>query len=286
MATALGVLGLCGLAYFTGHMHGSSHSAAALPQQARSTDAHPTPQPRRSTSLHSSETEPQSPAAKATPSFPNPAPPPQPLHTSETIRATADALPDLLAAWDARVAEDLFGDIDLDTLEKKLAWMHEQVGRCDAGTPMTSGNASQGRFSYVCERGVVEAGFSMSDPDASNIANMRAGVRDVDPPPEVSDAAADVVDLIEAWDDDAFEERFSDSFRDKLGASMPDFTEELRDELGSCSVGPVDLASHSGALFVLDCDTGRRTMVVALDEQHRIRALRVVPLRRDPGQAD
>ncbi|MBV1857852.1 MAG: hypothetical protein KUG77_05520, partial [Nannocystaceae bacterium] len=66
----------------------------------------------------------------------------------------------------------------------------------------------------------------------------------------------------------------------------PDFTEGLRDELGSCSVGPVDLASHSGALFVLDCDTGRRTMVVALDEQTRIRALRVVPLRRDPAQAE
>ena len=216
-------------------------------------------------------------------SFPTRSRSPQPLHTSETIRATADALPDLLAGWDTGVARDLFGDADLEAIEEKLAWMHERVGRCNSGTPMTSGSASSGRFSYVCERGVLEAGFLVSDPDADSITNMRAGIRDLEPPAQVSAAAKDVTDLIDTWDDDAFEDRFAQSFRDKLGATMPSFTEGLREELGSCSVGPVDLASPDGALFVLDCELGRRTMVVSLDDENRIRALRVVPLRRDPS---
>ena len=63
---------------------------------------------------------------------------------------------------------------------------------------------------------------------------------------------------------------------------MPNFTRGLREELGACAVGPVDLASQRGALFVLDCELGRRTMVVSLDEHDRIRGLRVTPLRRDP----
>lgn len=205
---------------------------------------------------------------------------------SETIRATADAFPDLLAGWDAGVAEDLFGDADLKALEEKLAWMHDRVGRCGSATPMTSGSASSGRFSYVCERGVVEAGFMVSDPDEDSIAKMRAGVRDMEPPPEVSAAAKGVAELIESWDDTAFEQRFADGFRKKLGANMPNFANGLREELGACSVGPVDLASQHGALFVLDCELGRRTMVVSLDDQSRIRGLRVVPLRRDPAAAN
>jgi len=63
---------------------------------------------------------------------------------------------------------------------------------------------------------------------------------------------------------------------------MPAFAERLRDELGTCEVGPLDLGGPTGALFVLDCEHGRRTMVVNVDDDHRIRGLRVVPLRRDP----
>ncbi len=151
---------------------------------------------------------------------------------------------------------------------------------------MGSGSASQGRFEYVCERGVVEAGFAVSDPDADSLAKMRCGVQDVEPPQAVSTAATNMVNLIESWDPDAFEDAFAEGFRAKLGAGMPDFAQRLRDELGACSVGPVDLASPHGALFVLDCEMGRRTMVVSVNDENQIKALRVVSLRRDPSQSE
>lgn len=280
MTISAGALALCAVAYAWGRSDGSKSAAShtAPPMTAQRA----TPLAGRDASL-----QPRAASARPRQKPPPPAailrPPPAPLHTSETIRATADAFPDLLAAWDPGVAEDLFGDADLQALEGKLAWMNERVGRCDSATPMTSGSASSGRFSYVCERGVVEAGFMVADPEDDSVTKMRAGVRDLEPPPEVSAAAEGVTDLIESWDDEAFEERFADGFRDELGANMPNFTKGLREELGACSVGPVDLASQHGALFVLDCELGRRTMVVSLDEQGLIRALRVVPLRRDPS---
>ena len=204
------------------------------------------------------------------------------LHPSDTIVAAADALPDLLASWDAGVAETLFDDVDLDALERKLAWMRDRVGRCGAPAPMGTGTESSARFSYVCEHGVLEAQFAAPDPDATTVSGMRSGIRDVAPSPEVTTAGETVTKLVEAWDPDTFEAAFADGFREKLGAKMPTFAEEVREELGACTLGPVDLGGPSGALFVLDCEHGRRTMMIDLDDDQRIRALKVVPLRRDP----
>ena len=204
------------------------------------------------------------------------------LHPSDTIVAAADALPDLLATWDAGVAETLFDDIELGALEQQLAWMHARVGRCGPPAPMGNATASSGRFAYVCEHGVVEASFAASDPSATSVARMRAGVRDAAPPAPVSAAGDTFAALIDDWNPDTFDAQFSNHFRAKLGEGMPDFARSLRDKLGACALGPVDLASSTGAVFVLDCDNGRRTMVVNLDEDQRIGGLKVVPLRRDP----
>ncbi len=214
---------------------------------------------------------------------PKPEPNAAQLHPSDTIVAAADAFPDLLASWDAGVVATLFDNVDLDGLERELAWMRERVGRCGPPTPMGNNSESRGRFAYVCEQGVLEAEFAASDPDATTVSGMRGGVRDVEPVPEVSNAGETFTTLIDAWDPDIFEARFSDRFREKLGANMPRFAERLREELGSCELGPVDLAGPTGALFVLDCEHGRRTMVIGLDEGQRISGLKVVPLRRDPG---
>lgn len=208
------------------------------------------------------------------------------LHPSAAVVAAADAFPDLLQRWDAGVAESLFGeDMDLERVRNQLAWMRERVGECGPPAPMASGTATSARFSFVCERGVVEALLGVADPEAETVSHMRTGVRDTAPPPRVHDAGSRYTALIEAWDPETFEHSFAQSFRDKLGDGMPEFTERLRDKLGACEIGPVDLASATGAVFVLDCEHGRRTIALELNDEDRIRALRVTPLRRDPTEA-
>ena len=112
--------------------------------------------------------------------------------------------------------------------------MRDQVGRCGAPAPMGTGTQSSARFSYVCERGVVEAQFAAPDPDATTVSGMRTGVRDLEPAPQVTAAGETVTDLLEDWDPDSFEAAFADSFREKLGENMPIFTKEVRETLGDC----------------------------------------------------
>lgn len=279
---AAGTLGLCMLSYFAGAAQAREQVASASPQPLRvSESARPAERDRTETTQKARDDDPA-----AAPSLPPACPKPLPtarLHPSETIVAAADALPDLLREWDRGVAESLFDeDVDLDAIEAQLAWMRDKVGQCGAAAPMNSGTESSARFVFVCERGVVEAQFAASDPDAATVAQVRTGVRDAQPPQAVSEAGGRFTDLIETWNPDTFQSTFSENFREKLGEGMPDFAERLRDKLGTCEVGPVDLAGANSALFVLDCENGRRTMTVKLDDEQRISGLRVVPLRRDP----
>ncbi len=276
---AAGTLGLCVLSYFAGAAQAQEQVQNASPRSSRLPESVRPAEPDRTVPRPSTH-------EAAEPSLPPVCPKPLPsarLHPSETIVAAADALPDLLREWDRGVAESLFDeDVDLDAIEAQLTWMRDKVGQCGSAAPMHSGTESSARFVFVCERGVVEAQFAASDPDAATIAQARIGVRDAEPPRAVSDAGGRSTDLIETWDADTFESTFSDSFRERLGEGMPDFAERLRDKLGTCEVGPVDLAGANSALFVLDCENGRRTMTVKLDDERRISGLRAVPLRRDP----
>ena len=279
---AAGTLGLCVLSYLAG--------AAQARQEEMPARSRPAADGQSASAVRARELAPPAPGGGdvATPQPRLPpacpiSPPSARLHPSETIVAAADAWPDLLREWDLGVAESLFDDdLDLDEVEAQLAWIRDNVGQCGSAAPMNSGNESSARFVFVCERGVVEAQFATSDPDATTVSQVRSGVRDIPPPEAVSDAGGRFTDLIDTWDPEAFESTFADSFREKLGEGMPDFAERLRDTLGKCAVGPVDLAGPNGALFVLDCENGRRTMTVKVNDEGRISGLRVVPLRRGP----
>ena len=283
MVVGVGGLAVCG-AFFGGALYGRQGPAArrATPEctSRGGTTSEPDARPVITRVV-------QAPTPSG-PAQPRDCPPADPADTSslrpsDTLTAAADAFPDLLAHWDAGVAEGLFEGLDLERVQRQLAWMHDRVGDCGPPSPMGTGNESSARFAFVCERGVVEAGFGVSDPESDVITRMRTGVRDIAPPPEVTTAGSNYTNLIENWSADDFEAQFADSFREKLGEGMPGFSERLRDKLGKCSLGPVDLASATGALYVLDCEHGRRTMAVELNDENRIRALSIKPLRRDPS---
>jgi hypothetical protein len=163
---------------------------------------------------------------------------PPPLERSELEQA-AYALQQLQNGSDMFVVH--FSDKWLGSpLIERMAWFREAIGTCDRFEPYRSHGPKRARFLYHCERGQLEAFIRLDDH--GRVATLLTGARGVAPPAQVRAAA----------------QRWLDSPAGEAAAK-------------GCRIDRVDLGSLSGALFVLVCPTGEKTLKLELDRHGEVR---------------
>lgn len=130
-------------------------------------------------------------------------------------------------------------------LAERMAWFREALGTCDRYELYRSHGPSRARFLYHCERGQLEALIRLGDD--GRVDRLLTGARGVAPPAAVRAAG----------------ERWLDS---------PAAQAEAKD----CRIDRVDLGAVSGALFVLVCPSGEKTLKVELDRHGQPRHVSVI----------
>ncbi|MEM6995494.1 MAG: RNA polymerase sigma factor [Myxococcota bacterium] len=193
----------------------------------------------------------------------------------------ADVLPDLIAEWDDDLYGSLFEPRDAEGMRRSFQWYREQLGDC--GPPEhVGGSGASAEFVYQCETGMLDAVLGADDSDA-RVKRVRTGARGVPAPERVAAAARAAVGLHNAWDDEVFETRFSERYRDKADGRTAAFLEDSRRELGPCELGEVKAASIRTALYGLDCEHGHRTLSIGVNRDDKIFKFRVLQPRTFDG---
>lgn len=162
-------------------------------------------------------------------------------------------------------------------LQEKLEWFRAQVGECGTPRTLVVPTPTRARFVFPCERGEFEAAITLVDEQTPRITRMLSGVRGVDPPADVLQAAEAALALYERFDEARFRQLFADRFELE---DMREFFTATRAGWGPCELEDLDLASHRGALFDLSCEIGPRLMKVELDDDDRIRGFLLKGRRR------
>lgn len=199
--------------------------------------------------------------------------------TAERGAPLESAAHDLLALyrrWDDARHDARFAAGDADRLARRLAWFKDQLGECAPGEPLFRRSDLLGRYLYTCERGQLEAEFTL-DATSSKVRKLYTGARDLQPPAPVLTAAGRALDLLAAWDGDAFPHLFGPAF---AAGPFERFLADVRARWGACRIAGVDLASERGALLDLACERGDRLMILDLADDGRI-ARFLLTARRD-----
>lgn len=130
-------------------------------------------------------------------------------------------------------------------LVERMAWFRAAIGTCDGFELYRSHGPKQARFLYHCERGQLEARIGLGED--GRVKRLLTGARGVAPPERVRTAA-------ERWLESPAAEA----------------------EAKGCRIDRVHLGSQSGALFVLVCPTGEKTLLMDLDHSDVPRRVWVV----------
>jgi len=193
----------------------------------------------------------------------------------------ADGLPDLIAQWDDDLYEALFEPRDAEAMKRSFEWYREQLGNC--GEPKhVGGSSADAEFVYECETGMLDAVLGVDDADV-RVRRVRTGARGVPAPDRVADAARAAVGLHNEWEDEVFEARFGERYRNKHGDRMVEFLSRSRGAHGRCELGEVKAATIRTALYGLDCENGHRTLSIGVDRDDKIFKFRVLRPRTFDG---
>ena len=193
---------------------------------------------------------------------------------SDTQRQVARDFHALYGRWEDGRYEALFARPSPERaarIEERVEWFRQRLGECGEGAPLSVTDAENARFVYTCERGALEAGFTL-DPESLRITGMAIGARGVEPEPAVLAAARNVVALIQAWDLATFEQTFGAKYQPE---QVRKFLEEIRATRGTCRLGKPDLVSARGGLFLLPCEHAERLLKIELDDEDRIAVYRI-----------
>lgn len=168
--------------------------------------------------------------------------------------------PELVAKWAER-------DDPHAGTRRHFAWLHEQIGECGAPEFMWSYGKRGARWRYPCERGALEAQFTLDA--AGHIVTLRSAAAGIPASPELLAAAnAVLASLPWAWDT-------SRPFKHNL--TLSDAT-----RLGACALVRPWVVSAHGGLFHARCEGDRPAVLrlglhadgtIAEAELHRAEAL-------------
>jgi hypothetical protein len=135
-------------------------------------------------------------------------------------------------------------------LVERMEWFRGAVGTCDRYERFETFGPKLVRFLYHCERGQLEALIGVDDNGRVN--ELRTGARGIDPPMRVRQAANR---WLESADADA--------------------------AVKDCHIDRVHLGSVSGALFVLSCPAGEKTLIFEIDREGEPRRMEIIDHAKD-----
>ena len=211
-----------------------------------------------------------------------PAAPVEPDSPQARKRAAA-AIVSLVNHWDDATFAELRGGSSkgLRLWREQAALIRTRLGEC--GPPqLFVENPKRSRFFADCERGRMEVAPQLDDSGRVKFAYW--GAQSAEPGPGVREAADALLVLKANWDPQFAAHLFSPEY--DLGALSTQLSSE-HERLGECSTAAVDLAGARGAIFVLQCEYGSRSMKVSLDSQQKVRLAKFWPVRTSrPGEGE
>lgn len=182
-----------------------------------------------------------------------------PRSTPEVMLGVAAEFVAVYNDWDAPRAAALFaGDSAkrASKLQKHFAWLEDQLGACGAPQYMYSTSNRGARYNFACERGSLETWIKLDK--AGKIFKMSSGATGVAAPPDLQEAASDVVASM------PLSACRKPKFQTNLTAGWPH-------DLGSCTLGrPWVFGNHAG-LFHVTCEGGKTAVLgVRVDKQGKL----------------
>lgn len=186
----------------------------------------------------------------------------------------------LYGHWDQANYEALFAapsPEQKNQLEERIEWFRNHLGDCGTGKPLTITDAESARFVYECEKGQLEAGFSL-DPQTLRVAGVAIGARNLEPEKVVHEAALNFVSLLQEWNLGLFELTFSKKYQPE---QVRRFLEDVRSNRGICRLGESDLVSARGGLFALNCEQATRLLRIELDDNDQITQYQITAPRAE-----
>lgn len=200
------------------------------------------------------------------------------------LTTTVDALARLLQTWDGARAAELFSSqfytpAELAGVERTFAWARAQLGACTDWRASSVGEPDSGGFTATCERGSPTLQVALTSTDPPQIATLDLVARQLEADPAIVAAATRAVQMLSAWDDDAFPAVFAANF---ARAGMRRFLAATNPDGATCTLGQVELVGGEGASFRVHC--GARELRLSLgnvDAAGRIGRITAEPAPRD-----
>lgn len=190
----------------------------------------------------------------------------------------AEALGALLTHWTTPAYERAFSPDYRDafteqaTARKLEAW-RSLVGACRKASVSKATDAYTGTLELDCGAAALQLELRVAPWDDHPITSMRIlGATRLEPTPPVTTAAQAATNLLERWDAAAFERLFIPS---TSARRMRDFLARVSDAVGRCELGVPRFVEPNGATFVLQCERGRATMQLVVEEDGKIAGLAI-----------
>jgi hypothetical protein len=146
---------------------------------------------------------------------------------------------------------------------RRFDWIRDKLGECGAPAFMWSHGRRTARFSYPCERGALEASFTLDA--AGKVKTLLSGAAGVETPPDLL-AAAETVLASLPW---------------KPGTERPFVNNLYRydaTKLGSCTMLRPWVVAQYGGLFHVRCEKGDAAILrLALHKNGTIAEARLIP---------
>ncbi len=184
------------------------------------------------------------------------------------LTVTAQRIIDLLGQWDpsafaAWSMVQVGNGGPAKRLAERMQWLHAALGVCTLGRLKRATSAWSGVYGAKCERGDAELTLEISGARTPKIASVSLSWLDGTPTPEVNDAAAAAVALLEHFDETKFRALFSTAFN---RTAMDRIVARQRFDHGACRLGrALEVRSPTDTTYALDCDKGSAKLSLTLD---------------------
>ena len=195
------------------------------------------------------------------------------------LSAQADVA-QLIIKWDDSLAnkiaaDNLFLDVAADVRQSRWKSLAEQHGACRPATSIKPENALRGEWRMMCDRGWLDVFITLAPtmPPKVQLININPVMP---PDAEMTKVAETIGKLLATWDAETV----------KAIAAQGFDVERMRRQVnaiaawGTCKVGePLSGNGTRNSAIRLNCENGPIAARIALDANHKLTSLDLVPLR-------
>src|SRR5215213_6957827 len=205
---------------------------------------------------------------------------PRVVQPSQALLTAQADVSQLIIKWDDALAnriaaDNLFLDVAADVRQSRWKTVAEQHGTCRPATSITPENALRGEWRMMCDRGWLDVFITLAPtmPPKVQLININPVMP---PDAEMTKVAETIGKLLVAWDAETVKALAApgldvDRMRRQISAAAA---------WGSCKVGePLSGNGMRNSAIRFVCDNGPLAARIALDPNHKLTSLDLVPLR-------